>query len=119
MIVERGHLLERRVGIVLAAATLAGTALLGLGVAAMLLAGRPPLAEHYPAFDPARLGPDLVALSPEGLLWLGLVAVILTPVLRVAASLVGFARSSDPRPALVALAVLVVLLLSVILGSVL
>ncbi len=108
--------LEHRVGVALALATYAGAALLGLGVAAMLVGGIDPLTRPYPGFDPQKLGPDLVALAPAGLLWLGLVAVILTPVLRVAASLAGFAASSDRRPALVALLVLAVLLSSVILG---
>jgi uncharacterized membrane protein len=50
------------------------------------------------------------------LLWLGLIAVILTPAVRVGASLVAFAAARDGRQAAIALAVLVVMLIGVLLG---
>jgi hypothetical protein len=108
--------LERRIGLVLAVATVAGMAVVAVGVAAMALAGIDPLARPYPAFDWGRLGPDALALRPEGLLWLGLFAVILAPAVRVGASLVGFAAGRDGRQAAIALVVLAIMLLGVFLG---
>ena len=109
--------LEWRIGYLLGAATVAGAALLTLGVVAMVVAGVDPLTRSYPAFDPARAASDLGALRPAGLVWLGLVAVILTPVLRVVAALAGFAVKGERWLAGIAAAVLVVMLLSAVLGS--
>jgi len=108
--------LERRIGLVLAVATLAGITLVGIGVASMALTGVRPLARPYPGLDWGRLGSDIWALRPEGLLWLGLIAVILTPAIRVGAALVGFAAGREGRQAGIALAVLAIMLLGVLLG---
>jgi uncharacterized membrane protein len=108
---SRGSI-ERSVARLLMLGTYASIALLALGVAAMLIAGRSPL-DSGPPFDPGRLIAGLVALTPEAFLWLGIVVVVATPSARVAASLVGYVREHDGRMALVSLAILGVIALSV------
>jgi uncharacterized membrane protein len=108
--------LERRIGLVLAVATVGSIAVTTAGVVAMAGSGIDPLRHPYPAFDAARLGDDLAAMRPEGFLWAGLVAVILTPLARVFASLAGYAAAGDRRQAALAAAVLAVVGLGVLLG---
>jgi uncharacterized membrane protein len=108
--------LDRRVGLALLAATMLSVGLLAVAVAAMAAGGVQPLSEPPPGFDPGRLGSDLAAGRTEGWLWLGLAAVILTPVIRVAASLVSFTAVRDGRQAVIALTVLAIMLLGVVLG---
>ena len=112
----RAGSLERRIGLTLAVVTTASMGLVSLAVAMMALKGVDPLARPYPAFDPASLGSDVLSGRAEGLLWLGLIAVILTPAVRVGASLAGFAAAGDRRQAAIALAVLAIMLLGVTLG---
>ncbi len=52
---------------------------------------------------------DLGALWPVGVLWVGLLVVIATPIIRVAAAAVSFARGGEWRMVLIALAILVVI----------
>jgi uncharacterized membrane protein len=92
--------------------------LLAVGSVLLVAAGISPLAEDWPPFDPATLAADLIALRPEGFLWLGLLAVIATPLLRVAVSTAGFARTGERRMALLGIAVLVVIALAVAAGTV-
>lgn len=92
--------------------------LLAIGSVLLVGAGISPLAEDWPPFDPTTLAADLLALRPEGFLWLGLLAVIATPLLRVAVSTAGFARAGERRMVLLGVAVLVVLALAVAAGTV-
>ena len=62
--------------------------------------------------DFGALGADLAALRPVGLAQLGLVVLIATPVIRVAASVIGFALEGDRLYAGITLVVLTILLLS-------
>lgn len=107
--------LERSVGRLLTLGTYAAVALLAIGVAALLLAGRSPL-EGGPPFDPGRLPADVAALRPEGFLWLGLLAVLATPAARVALSLAGYVRGRERFMAVVAASILGVILVSVLLA---
>jgi uncharacterized membrane protein len=109
--------LDRTIARLLTAGTYLSVALLTIGVALMAAGGLSPFAEG-PAFDPTRLVADVVALRPEGFLWLGLVAVIATPIARVAASFVGYLRSGERAMAVVALLILGVIALSVFLATV-
>ena len=109
--------LDRPIARLLSLGTYASIALLAVGVGLLLAAGISPLAGG-PRFDPTVLVDDLVNLRPEGVLWLGLVAVIATPSARVVASLVGFARSGERTMALVAALILAVIVLSVTLARV-
>jgi uncharacterized membrane protein len=62
--------------------------------------------------DFGALGRDLVALRPIGLAQAGLLVLIATPVMRVAASVVGFVLEGDRLYAGITLIVLAVLLTS-------
>jgi uncharacterized membrane protein len=61
--------------------------------------------------------PLALALQPAGLFGLGLLALISTPILRVAFSVVGFLIERDFRFALITLVVLVIILISILLGE--
>jgi uncharacterized membrane protein len=95
--------------------TYASIALLAGGVAAMIATGRSPL-DVAPGFDAGRIPTDLLALRPEGFLWLGSLVVIATPSARVAASLVGFARRSERGMAVISALILAVIAVSVVLA---
>jgi uncharacterized membrane protein len=99
---------ERRIGRLLIAVTYLAVALLLIGVGLMALDGISPL-DGGPPFDASTLVADIVALEPAGFLWLGLLAVIATPLSRVIAAAVGFARSGDRMMVAVALAILLVI----------
>lgn len=110
-----GDELDLAVARLLTVGTYLSIALLAAGVAAMVATGASPL-DTAPGFDIGRIPADLVALRPEGFLWLGLVVVIATPSARVAASLVGYLRGRDRIMAAVAVLILGVIALSVILA---
>jgi len=107
--------LERRVAGVLIGATYLSVALIGVGVVLMIAGGISPLDQAL-AFDPGRLIDDVLAGRPEGVLWLGLVAVIVTPSLRVAASLVGYLAEGERPMVLVSVGILGVIAASVLLA---
>ena len=107
--------LDQAIARLLTAGTYLSVALLGVGVVLMAAAGVVP--RGGPAFDPPRLPADLVALRPEGFLWLGLLAAIATPSVRVAASLLGYLRGGERRMAAVSLLILCVIALSVLLAT--
>ena len=105
--------LEFRLARLITTGTYVSVALLGIGLVAMVLQGVSPMAAA-PRLDPATLPADLLAGRPEAFLWLGVIAVIVTPTLRVIAALAGFVRLQE-RPMIgVALAVLGVIALSVL-----
>jgi uncharacterized membrane protein len=108
--------LESTIARLLTAGTYASIALIAIGVVSLAVAGASPL-DDAPAFDLARLGPDLVALQPAGFLWLGILGVIATPATRVAAALVGYARSGERPMLLVSALILVVIALGVLTGT--
>jgi uncharacterized membrane protein len=62
--------------------------------------------------DFGRMGESLLALRPIGIAQLGLVVLVATPVLRVAASCVAFALEGDRLYTVITLAVLTILLVS-------
>jgi uncharacterized membrane protein len=99
---------ERRIGRLLIVVTYVAVGLLLVGVVLMVVSGISPLAGG-PRLDPTTLVGDVVALRPAGFLWLGLIAVIATPVSRVIAAAIGFARRGEPVMALISLAILVVI----------
>jgi uncharacterized membrane protein len=99
---------ERRIGRLLIVVTYVAVGLLLVGVALMVVSGISPLAGG-PPLAPGRLVGDILALRPAGFLWLGLLAVIATPVSRVVAAAIGFLRRGEPLMALVSLGILVVI----------
>ncbi len=108
---------EARVATILAGGTRVAVALLAAGSVLLVAGGTSPLAPGWPPLDFAALPADLVALRPAAFIWLGLVATIATPLLRVAASTWGFGRAGEPRLAALGLAVLVVVALAIVAGS--
>jgi len=110
---DRARQFDRRIGRLLIVVTYIAVVLLTVGVALLVAAGISPLSGG-PQLDLDRLAADLAALSPAAFLWLGLLAVIATPVSRVIAAAVGFARLGDRWMVAVAVAILVVIALGVL-----
>ena len=108
--------LEQTIARLLTGGTYASIALLVVGLILMAADGMAPLAGG-PPFDAGRLIPDLVALRPEGFLWLGLVVMIATPATRVVASLIGYGRRGERAMAVVAGLILIVIAASVALAK--
>jgi uncharacterized membrane protein len=108
--------LDRTIARLLTTGTYLSVVLLAVGVVLMAAAGLDPLAGG-PSFSPARLFVDVVALRPQGFLWLGLIAAIATPSARVAASLLGYLRGGERAMAGVSLLILGVIALSVLLAT--
>ncbi len=116
---EGAAALDLTVARLLSRGTMSAVALLAIGVVLLAAAGRSPLDTGFAPLDLARLPSDIVALRPEGFLWLGLIAVIFTPISRVLASLVGFWRAGDRRMVLISVAILSVVATSIVLSIVL
>ena len=107
---------ETRIARILTIGTRAAVALLAVGSVLMLAEGISPLTPDWPPLDLASLPADLVALQPTAFLWLGLMATIATPLLRVAVSTWSFGRAGERRLAGLGVAVLVVIALAVVAG---
>ena len=103
---------DRFIGRLLIAVTYIAVALLTIGVVLLLAAGISPLAGG-PPLDIRLLITDLVALEPAAFLWLGILAVIATPLSRVIAAAIGFARIGDRWMVGVALGILAVIALGI------
>jgi len=114
---SRAARVEGWAALVLRAGTLLSVGLLAIGVALMTLAGWSPLDAAWPALDLGRIPGDLLALRPEGFLWLGLLATLSTPLLRVAASVVGFLAAGERRMAGLGTAVLGIIALAVVVAQ--
>jgi uncharacterized membrane protein len=104
---------EGAIGRLLITLTYAAVVLLAIGVVVLFVRGISPLSGG-PPFDLGRLVPDIAGLAPAGFLWLGLLAVIAAPVVRVSAAAVGYARAGDRAMVLIAIAILAVLAVSVL-----
>jgi uncharacterized membrane protein len=107
--------LEPALARVLQVGTYASVALIAVGVVLLLVAGISPLAGG-PALAPDRIFPDIAAGRPAGFLWLGILGMIATPLLRVVGALLGFWRRGEQRMVVVALLVLAVVAVGVIVG---
>lgn len=109
--------LDRTIGRLLTLGTNAAVLLLAIGCVLLFanridpLAGGPPL-------EPGLIVDDILHLRPAGFMWLGLVAVLATPIARVAVSLVGYVTRGERRMAVIAALILVVIAASIALGSV-
>ena len=104
--------IERRIGRTLVVLTYVAVTLLVIGVVLMLANGISPL-DPSPAFDPATIVPDIVALRPVGFLWLGLLVVLATPIIRVAGAGIGYALDRQWSMVLVATGILIVICVGV------
>jgi uncharacterized membrane protein len=110
--IARGRDFDRVIGRLLIVVTYVAVALLSVGVVLLLMAGLSPLSGG-PQLDLAQLGADLVALDPAAFLWLGILTVIATPLSRVVAAAIGFARLGDRLMVAVAIGILAVITLGV------
>ncbi len=119
---------------VLRAGVIASATVVGLGLALFLITGStgytalgtpPPGVAELTRFGvtgafPTSIGGALrgvIALKPFAFIQLGLLLLIVTPVIRVAASVVAFAAEKDRAYVIITLFVLVVLLVSFALGQ--
>lgn len=107
------HRFDSTIGRLMVAMTYVAVALLIVGVALMSVHGISPL-DGGPAFDPALLWAELRNGAPVGFLWLGLVVVIATPVVRVAVAAVGFAREGQWRMVGVGAGILLVIAVGIL-----
>jgi len=99
---------DRFLGRLLIALTYVAVGLLLIGVVLLVAGGISPLSGG-PRLDLGTLGSDLLALAPAAFLWLGILAVIATPLSRVVVAAVGFARQGDRWMVGVSVAILVVI----------
>jgi len=104
---------EQVIARVLLAGTVAGVALLTVGVILMGVNGVDPLSATFPPFRIGNVIPDMLALRPDGFLWAGIVILVATPIARVTGELITFTIRRDRVMALVALGILGVVALSV------
>lgn len=110
--------IEARIARLLSLGTRAAIALLGIGCLLLLVDGRSPLEPRWPALDLRVLPADLLGLRAEGFLWLGLLVTLATPLLRVAAATLGFARAGERRMVALGAGVLAVIALAVAAGTI-
>jgi len=103
---------ERRIGRLLIAVTYVAVAILTLGVVLMLAAGISPL-DPPPLIDLATIAAGVASLQPEAILGVGIVVVVATPIVRVIAAAVTYARSGETRMLLVSIAILAVIAIGV------
>jgi uncharacterized membrane protein len=104
----RAFAAERLSGRLLIGLTYVSVGLLVIGVVLMVADGISPLAST-PTFEPGTLVASLVGLDPEAFLWLGLVAVIATPLGRVMVAGVAYAADAEWLMVVISIAILLVI----------
>jgi uncharacterized membrane protein len=104
---------ERQIGRLLILLTYLSVALLVAGVLLLLAAGVSPL-DGGPGLDLATLASEVVALGPAGLLWLGLMAVIVTPISRVVLAAIAYGRAGDWSMVGIAVGILAIIAIGIV-----
>jgi uncharacterized membrane protein len=107
---------EFRIGRLMIAMTYTSVVVLVVGVALMVAAGISPLSGG-PAFDASQLLAELTAVSPVGFLWLGLVIVIATPIVRVIGAAISYGLADQWSMVAIALGILVVIVAGVAIAA--
>jgi uncharacterized membrane protein len=107
--------LESNLARVLHIGTYVSMALIAVGTALLVIGGGSPM-DAAPLLDLGRIPADILGARPEGFLWLGVLGVLATPMLRVVAALVGFARAGEWRMVGVAAAIVVVVAAGIVAG---
>ena len=107
---------EFRIGRLMIGMTYASVAVLVVGVALMVAAGISPLSGG-PAFDASQLIAELTSISPVGFLWLGLVIVIATPIVRVIGAAISYGLAGQWTMVAIAVAILVVIIAGVAIAA--
>jgi uncharacterized membrane protein len=103
---------EAAIGRLLIRMTYVSVIFLVVGVGLMAASGIGPL-DGGPGLDPGALVADLMALEPAAFLWLGLGIVIATPIVRVAATGIAYARQGQWTMVFVSVAILIVIAIGV------
>ena len=107
---------EFRIGRLMIAMTYTSVVVLVVGVALMVAAGISPLSGG-PAFDASQLLAELTSISPVGFLWLGLVIVIATPIVRVIGAAISYGLADQWIMVAIALGILVVIVAGVAIAA--
>ena len=109
---DRSVSAERLIGRLLIAVTYVAVGLLSIGVVLMIVDGISPLSAG-PGLDLATLRDQLLAGEPAAFLWLGIIAVVATPIGRVIVAAVSFARDAEWLMVGIALGILAVIAVGV------
>lgn len=109
---DRAVAAEHRIGRLLIAMTYVAVGLLVVGVLLMVADGISPLSGG-PGLDLATFGSQLRALDPAAFLWLGLLAVVATPIGRVIVAGVAYARQADWLMVAIAVGILAIIAIGV------
>jgi len=107
--------LDRTIGRILTIGTYTSILLIAVGCVLMFSLRLDPLAGG-PPLEPGLIVDDITHLQPAGFIYLGLLALLATPVLRVVVSLGGFIARRERTMSIVAALILVVIALSIVLG---
>jgi uncharacterized membrane protein len=107
---------EFRIGRLMIAMTYASVATLVIGVALMVAAGISPLSGG-PDFDASQLVAELTSVSPVGFLWLGLIIVIATPIVRVIGAAISYGLAGQWTMVAIAAAILLVIVAGVAIAA--
>ena len=107
--------LEPGLARVLQTGTYISIGLVAIGAVLLIGGGGSPLAGG-PPLSLSRWPSDVLALRPEGFLWLGILGIVLTPALRVVTALLGFWRRGERAMAVVAVLILAVVAAGVVSG---
>jgi uncharacterized membrane protein len=108
--------LDRTIGRLLSIGTYVSVLLLAIGTVLMFANAIDPFAGG-PPLEPGLILDDIGHLRGAGFMWLGLLALLATPIFRVVVSLGGFLSRRERTMSIVAVLILVVIALSVVLGS--
>jgi uncharacterized membrane protein len=111
--VERGLRAERLIGRLLIALTYVSVAFLVLGVGRMAAEGISPVSGG-PGLDLTRLAEQVARLDPAGFLWLGILAVVATPISQVLVAAATYARSRDRAMVGIAVTILAIIVVGVV-----
>ena len=109
---DRSVASERLIGRLLIAVTYVAVGLLSIGVVLMVVDGISPLSAG-PGLDLATLGAQLLAGEPAAFLWLGIIAVVATPIGRVIVAAVSFARDAEWPMVVISVGILAVIVVGV------
>jgi uncharacterized membrane protein len=109
---DRSVAAERLIGRLLIAVTYVSVGLLSIGVILMMANGISPLSAG-PGLDLATLGAQLLAGEPAAFLWLGIIAVVATPIGRVIVAAVSFARDAEWLMVAISLGILAAIVVGV------
>ena len=107
--------IESRLARLLFRGSLVAVGLLVIGIVLMIAGGLSPL-DVPPALAVERLLGDLVTLHPAGYVWLGAIAILSLPILRLLVAVATFWGSGERNHAAIGVATLAVIGAGIVLG---